>query len=237
MSKKHGLHHHYDKLAAEERFRLDVLAMARGDEQESERLVGSCPRFSYTMNDRAFTGRWLGVLDITLRVYLGIAGHLERVALMGATREMLPFQDRYARERMRDAFLEGHRAGARQAWEAAKGKETAPDLPLEGIDEGKVDRLAGLGSSIMPEILDGLERKEAGHAFTVWRGFGAFCEETLGLDALKVLRVVREAGASRVEDLEALAERLDLDPDPETVEEIREGLTEAWRTVLGRGGG
>ena len=89
----------------------------------------------------------------------------------------------------------------------------------------------------MPEILEGLERKEAGHALALWRDFGAFCAETLGLDASKVLKVVQEAGASRLEDLEALAERLDLDPDPETVEEIREGLTEAWWTVLGRGGG
>jgi len=98
-----------------------------------------------------------------------------------------------------------------------------------------VDRLAELGSSIMPEILDGLERKEAGHTLTLWRGFGAFCDETLGLDASKVLRVVLEAGAERVEELEAKVERLGLEPDAETVEEIREGLTEAWRIVEARG--
>jgi hypothetical protein len=46
VSKKNGLHRHYDRLTAEEGFRLDVLAMARGDEQESERLVSSCPRSS-----------------------------------------------------------------------------------------------------------------------------------------------------------------------------------------------
>ena len=71
---RNGLHRHYGKLSPQERFRLDVLAMARGDEQESERLVSSCPRFTYDMNDRAFTGRWLGVLDMTLRVYLEVAG-------------------------------------------------------------------------------------------------------------------------------------------------------------------
>ena len=164
-----------------------------------------------------------------------MAGHLERVAMMGATREMLPFQDRYAKERMWDAFLEGHGAGARQAWRMAGADGAAPELALEGIDEAEVDRLAGLGSSIMPEILDGLERKEAGHALTLWRGFGAFCDETLGLDALKVLRVVLEAGAERVEELEAKVERLGLEPDAGTVEEIREGMTEAWRIVEARG--
>jgi hypothetical protein len=163
-----------------------------------------------------------------------MAGHLECVAMMGATREMLPFQDRYARERMSDAFVEGYGAGARQAWRMAGADGAAPELTLEGIDDAEVDSLAGLGSSIMPEILDGLERKEAGHALTFWRGFGAFCDETLGLYAAKVLRVVQEAGASRVEGLEALAGRLELEPDGETVEEIREGLAEAWLSVEGR---
>jgi hypothetical protein len=237
VSKKNGLHRHYDKLAAEERFRLDVLAMARGDMRESERLVGSCPRFSYTMNDRAFTRRWLGALDMTLRMYVEIAGHLERLEMIGATREMLPFQDRYARERMRDAFVAGHRAGARQAWKAADGEGAAPELSPEGIDAAEVDRLAELGSSIMPDILDGLERKEAASALTLWRGFGAFCDETWSLDASKVLRVVLKPGAARVEELEVLAGRLELEPDAETVEEIREGLTEAWCSVQGRGGG
>lgn len=89
----------------------------------------------------------------------------------------------------------------------------------------------------MPEILDGLERREAESAFTTWRGFGAFCDEALGLDAPKVLRVVHEEGAARVEELEALADRLGLKPVAETVERIREGLAEAWQIVEKRPGG
>ncbi len=229
---KNGLHRHYDRLTAEERFRLDVLAMARGDKQESERLVSSCPRLPYTMNDRAFTGRWLGALDLTLRVYVDVAGHLDRLKTLEAIRAVLPFQDDYARGRMRDAFVEGHRAGARQAW---RHKGPAPEWPLDGIDEARVDRLADLSSTIVPEILDGLERREAEHALTLWRGFGAFCEDALGLEPRKVLTVVMEPGVARVDDLEATAERLELEPDAEAVEEIRQGLAEAWETVEGRG--
>jgi hypothetical protein len=234
VSKNYRLRRHYDKLSAEERFRLDVLAMARGDRQESERLVGSCPKFSYTMNDPDFTGRWLGVLDITLRVYLEVAAHLERLAMVGVAREMLPYLVTYARDRMRDAFVEGHKAGARQAWEAAKGKGPTPEWPPEEIDEAEVGRLAELGSSILPEILDGLERLTAEHALTAWRAFGAFCDETLSLDASKVLRVVLEPGAGRVEELEALAGRLELEPDAERVQAIQETLAEAWQSVEGR---
>ena len=43
MSTKKGLGRLYDRLTPEERFRLDVLALARGDEEESERLTATCP--------------------------------------------------------------------------------------------------------------------------------------------------------------------------------------------------
>src|ERR671916_219070 len=57
MSTKKGLGRLYDKLSLEERFRLDVLAMARGEEEESERLTATCPRRVYTMNDWGSSGR------------------------------------------------------------------------------------------------------------------------------------------------------------------------------------
>ena len=231
---KNGLHRHYDKLTPEERFRLDGLAMTRGDKQESERLVSSCPRRSYTMTDRHFSGRWLLAMDITLRLYVWVAEHLDRMDALRAVRVVLPLQADYARERMRDAFLDGHRAGARQACSAAEAEGQAPEWPLEGIDEVKVAELAGFGASIMPEILDGLERREAGEALALWRGFGAFCGDVLGLDAGKVLAVVLEPAVCRIDALEATAERLDLEPDAERMEEVRAGLAEAWRSVEGR---
>jgi hypothetical protein len=51
VSSKKGLGRLYDRLTPEERFRLDVLALARGDDEESERLTATCPRRGYTMND------------------------------------------------------------------------------------------------------------------------------------------------------------------------------------------
>ena len=86
----------------------------------------------------------------------------------------------------------------------------------------------------MPEILDGLERREAGEALNLWRGFGAFCGDVLGLEAGKVLAVVLEPAVGRIDALEATAERLEIEPDAEKVEEIREGLSEAWDSVEGR---
>jgi hypothetical protein len=231
---KNGLHRHYDRLTSEERFRLDVLAMARGDKQESERLVTSCPRFTYTMNDRGFTGRWVGALDLTLRVYLDIAGYLDRIKTIEAVRVVLPYHETFARDRMLDAFAEGHRAGARQGWREAGGEGVAPES-LSGVDEPRVDELAESGASVLPEILDGLERQQATHALTIWRGFGAFCEERMGLAATEILGVALEPSLRRVEELEAMSERLDLEPGEESVEEIRDELAEVWRLVEERG--
>ena len=64
--KKKGLGKLYDRFTPEERFRLDLEAMTRGDEEESRRLVDSCPRKSYTMTGIAFTDRWRGYPGLSL---------------------------------------------------------------------------------------------------------------------------------------------------------------------------
>jgi hypothetical protein len=80
-----------------------------------------------------------------------------------------------------------------------------------------------------------LERTLASDALSLWAGFCAFCEECVGVGAEKIVAVVLEPVAGRIEDLEARAERLGLEPDAETVEKIREGLAESWRVVEERG--
>jgi hypothetical protein len=88
---KNGLRRYYERLTPEERFRLDILAMARGDADESEQLVGSCPRFSYTMNERGFAGRWQGATEITLRVYIPLGEQLAKLQMVDAFRERIPY--------------------------------------------------------------------------------------------------------------------------------------------------
>jgi hypothetical protein len=70
---------------------------------------------------------------------------------------------------------------------------------------------------------------------SLWAGFCAFCEECVGVEAEKVVAVVLEPVASRIEDLKVRAERLGLEADPETVQEVREGLADNWRVVEERG--
>jgi hypothetical protein len=233
MSKSNGLHRLYDQLDPSERFRLDVLAMARGDSLESNRLTRTCPRFTYTMNDRAFAGRWVCAMDLTLRIYVELAGYLDRLKTMDLVRVLMPYSEKALLQAAEHVYLEGHRAGAHQAWREAGRSEAggAPEWPLEGLDEERIKALMDPAITVLPEILDRLERDQAGEALTLWRGFGAFCREHLGLDAEKILCVVLEPAVTRVEELEALAQRLEIEPDSERVREIAANLAESWSIV------
>jgi hypothetical protein len=233
---KNGLYRHYDKLEPKERFRLDVLAMARGDMQESERLVSSCPKLPYKMNDRAFTGRWTGALELILRTYLPLADYLAKLQMVGMFREVVPDLDNLERESAREVYLDGHRAGSRHAWkEASQKTETAPEWPLEEDLEARETKL-GRSRLFSGELLDTLEKGLAHKAFKRWAAFAGFCAESMGVEAEKILAVALGPGpVERVEVLEELANRLGLKPEAETVEGEREELARGWKIVEDRG--
>ena len=131
---KNSLHRHYDRLTPEERFRLDVLAMARGDAAESERLVVSCPRVSYTMNERGFAGRWQGAIEITLRIYIPLGEQLAKLQMVDAFRELVPYSQSLLSNIVFDAYFTGHESGSRHAWSYAGKSKGPPAWPDEGPD-------------------------------------------------------------------------------------------------------
>jgi hypothetical protein len=245
--RNNALHRAYDRLTPEERFRLDVLATARGDHEESERLTRTCQRETYTMNHRGYTGRWTGTYEITLRMYVAIGGELAKLQMVDAFRELVLYSQTLSHEMIFEGYFRGHESGSRYAWGRA-GKEGEPPGYEEDIEESEenadpatdadVDGLEEIieqYGELLPQMLDKLERTLASDALNMWTGFRAFCEECVGVGAQKVAAVVLEPVAGRIEDLEVRAKRLGLQADPETVEEIREGLAEIWRVVEERG--
>jgi len=250
---KNSLHRHYDRLTPEERFRLDVLAMARGDMAESERLVASCPRFSYTMNDRGFAGRWQGATEITLRVYVPLGELLAKLQMVDAFREMVPYSQALLSNIAFDAYFTGHESGSRHAW-AYAGKSGGPPAwpddrpggelmePDEDEQDPAMDRdVEELGTIVqkyggfLPEILDRAERRIVSQAFSLWTGYAAFCEQSAGVGAEKVAAVVVEPVMGLIADMKARAERLGVEADAQIVEEMSQTLGETWRVVEERG--
>src|SRR4030095_3084707 len=101
----------YDRLTPEERFRLDVEAMARDDSEESRRLVDTCPRHSYTMTDLAFSGRCKTIHGMVLALCVELAQHMSRLNMLDAFREVLPYARVVYRDEGESAYMEGHEAG------------------------------------------------------------------------------------------------------------------------------
>ena len=111
MSTKKGLGRLYDRLLPEERFRLDVLAIARGDEEESERLTRTCPRRAYTMNDRGFVGRWEAARELAMLAYMDVVRRLDKIKMIGAFRSLFPYLSTVWQDDVHGAYFHGHRAG------------------------------------------------------------------------------------------------------------------------------
>jgi hypothetical protein len=160
VSGKKDLGKLYDRLTPEERFRLDVLAMARGDMEESELLTRTCPRHNYVMNDVGFAGRWQAAKELTTLTYMDLAGKVERLRLVeafgliiGALAELAKLEaDAYA-ERTTD---EEHRGAHSRALRLARDT---------------------------PEQTEDLQRSIAEGGLTVWAAFKGFCAEEMGLEA------------------------------------------------------
>jgi len=244
---KNGLHRHYDRLTVEERFRLDVLAMARGDMQESERLVSTCPRRSYTMTERGFGGRWEAARELAMLAYMDFGKCLDKIQMIEAFRVAFPYLRNVWEDDTFWAYFDGHEAGSRHAWSKA-GKEGDPpgyeedeDERVEGMDpapEEDVRKWVGKVAEVDKPItsaLDRLEREMAREGLSVWSAFAQFCEEEMELDASKLLSALALPMAERAWALEELAARLKVEPDAGDVEEYREIIGQAWHHALAKG--
>lgn len=102
-------------------------------------------------------------------------------------------------------------------------------------DADELVEVAKINGRFLPEILDRLERQVVGDALTLWAGYAAFCEECAGVSGEKLAAAILEPVAGQIAAMRERAGRLELEPDADTVEELREGLAEVWRTAEERG--
>jgi hypothetical protein len=244
MSAKKGLGRLYDKLTPEERFRLSVLALARGEEEESERLTATCPRRGYTMNDWGFVGRWVAARELALLAYVDVVRRLDKIDTIAAFRGVFPYLSTIWQYDAHVAYLDGHEAGSRHAWNSS-GKAGEP--PGWEADEEEAKRNAdptieedlqkwtGEGRYASLEgKLEEMERELVREALTAWLGFAGFCAQEMGLEAEELLEAVAGPFAESVRDLEELSARQEVEADAEGVEECLAIMTEAWRRVIER---
>ncbi len=246
--KRNGLGRLYDRLDPEERFRADLLAMARGDMEESERLTRTCPKRDYIMNDWAFVGRWQAARDLAMLAYMDLARCMDKITMIHALRATFPYLRTVWTNDVHQAYFDGHEAGSRYAWSKA-GREGDPpgweedlgeaDENADPATEAAIEEWSGKVEEIDDRLggaLANLERELAGQGFAAWTTFSGFCAEEMGVDAHTLMAVFNEQGAARGRELEELAARLELEPDAQSVVEYRALMEEAWRRQLAKGG-
>jgi hypothetical protein len=227
-----ALSRHYDKLTAEERFRLVLEAKARDDTTELERLKRTCPTKTYSMSDAAYGDRYEWSEFLVLVVSLDLTTqYLAKLEVAGAFAWVAPQLLEYAADTAAEAYLDGAHLGAELAWTEAgqKGKPKWSAKAESAIDSALAKARAAL--NVLPQLSERLVRDLATEARAVWDGFSHFCRTELGLPPETVLRA---HFAPVLDRLERQREALDrAKPDPAKVEEYANVLTVGWRRRLG----
>jgi hypothetical protein len=88
--KQNGLVHRYYHLEPQERFLATLEAAARGDDEECDRLWGTCPMRHYSMTDGRFTDRWRATSTLATAVAVDLGPRLANLRMLAAVRETLP---------------------------------------------------------------------------------------------------------------------------------------------------
>ena len=244
---RNGHARYYDRLTPEERFRLDVEAMARGDAEESELLARTCPRRNYTMNDVQFAGRWDGAIQLGMIALMDLRPVVAKLRMIEVSRVVGPYLQSVWENDVYAAYFDGHEAGSRYAWSKAgkdgdpPGYESDEDLrednadPQMDEDLEKLEAKLGSADAVIAEHMEAMERGLAAGALAGWQASSTFCEEVMGSEVRKVLAATFEPAIEDVEYFEEACERLGAEPDPAAVEECREALERHWHRLLARG--
>ena len=235
----------YDRLTLDERVKLVIQAKARGDAEDTKRLIESCPTKTCNMTAIAFGDQISGSWKITMILCHLLAPSLARLHTIAAVREILPNAFDRCITGARLAYLRGHEMGVRRTWEAA-GKKGDPPTRLwkeEAQEENPVmkaelgdlhaitDHLRETIADFSLGQLEELERRTAREALTVWKAFANFCNDKLQLEAETVVKAWFEPMLPEIKELVNLPEPPEVDPDE--VEHLSIELKRVWSELVG----
>src|ERR687898_32913 len=233
--KNDGLGNFYWNFTGEERFRLHLEALYRGDEAEDRRLLRSCPRETSLKYEAGFADRCKASREIVGVLCSALAPRLARLRTIERFRKALPYLLKVYSNGAVVCYRDGHQAGSRRAWEAA-GKMGDPPGWKEIEEESEMDRelqslrriTGGLeeASGEFLGCLAELERELAEEVLTMWDAFAHFCTEDLLLQPEKLVKVWFEPMLPEIERLKDLSASTEL--NPEVLEEYEAAFKKMW---------
>ena len=239
MKKDGGLGKLYNRFTSEERFRLVIEALSRGDEEEAERLAETCPRATYIMSEPAYGDRLRASSEIAMVLCLDLAPRLAKLRMIEAFQEILPNRFNRCIDEAQFAYLEGQEAGSKRAWEAA-GKEGDPPGWEEGDEEDEdpvmEEDLRRVTSRLEEEakdfidLLEELARHIARDSLSMWKAFEGFCTKELLVEPERFIKAWFEPMLPEIEKLKEHPHALEA--DPEGLKEYEAALKRTWSTLV-----
>jgi hypothetical protein len=172
----------YSELDGVERFRAVYLARARGDTAEADRLLDTCPRRDYTLNDLQFVRRSLVARDLATAFLSEAERHLATLELLAVLRGPVTALRALLVEVMTDVH----------DWLA---EDLAELGGVPAIDEGAGD--SGERGELWSDAPAGrypiramrdLHDTAIGWLALLWEAFGAACRAEMGLEPDELLR-------------------------------------------------
>lgn len=153
-----GLVRSYDRLDAEERFRLVMEAAARGDDRERDRLSQAAPMRAYKIADPTYMDRVDAAHDLSVALALDLGPRLMMLRLLRATPELVA------------------RSMAVGAEAAVASEEDLRELVEAAVSEPVGQAVESLAARVRSE------------AAAVAHAFAGVCRERMGLEPETVLR-------------------------------------------------
>ena len=236
----------YPSFRGEERFRLHLEALYRGDEAEVQRLLESCPRETCSMNEADFANRCKASKEIVDILYVVLAPLLAKLSMIESFREALPYILKIYTNEAVFAYLDGYQAGARRAWEAAgktgdppewkerKGgdeEDKGSEMDREMENQRRITKRLEKVSGAVVGPLEESERELLEEALTMWTAFANCCSEEWGMEPEKLVKVWFEPMLPEIEKLKGLSGSTEL--NPEMLEEYKAALKKRWSEVVG----
>jgi hypothetical protein len=158
----------YPSLTGQERFQLALRATADGNNEERERLVRTCPKKNYTMNEAAFIDRIEAAETLTLAFSLDLAERHGRLQLVVAVQKFLPH---IVEKLMLQGYLGMDRC-YESGWLAAGGKGPPPDM--------EENEYLLFDKEIQPLVL--IRRALQEQVKALWEAFSEVSRNDMGLE-------------------------------------------------------
>jgi hypothetical protein len=225
----------YETLTGPERFQLLIEAMAREDEVECKRIEDSCPTYVYRCEDAEFRERMRRAYHVAATVVLNMRQGLACIRMADALRQTAGQFAVIPTKLASVAFLYGREYGH---WEAGQIEQidlpdrealvteiaANPDLGVQ-LDELR-DVVGESVQRVAQEIHALVGSVHAVELLSIWEGFGRFCQETLGMEPLTL---VRAYGLQRDDpEVEVRSAYPDAMPDEGASQRHAEQWTRSW---------